>query len=388
MEIILYLFLAVLIIANFKLFTQLGLSISYNVKRKKQITTPPPKISIVVPAYNEERTITQCIQSLLNLDYPNYEIIIVDDGSTDNTYQAATQTKIPNLTVLHQENKGKPHALNNGIQYSTGDIILTVDADTTLDKVALTKIADRFAANKQIGAVAGNVKVKVEPKIINNLQSAEYATGINLIRKGQSVFGCVMIVPGPVAALKKEALQKAGLFSADTFAEDFDLTLNILKNGYKIEYEEKSIAYTDAPKTVEDIIKQRRRWYRGMIQVLDKHKDMYFNPKYGITGIVGIPNLWLEAVSPFFNLSILLIILLTWALSSEVYLTLLGVGLTLVIFLIVNFILLSIEPKPEKRNYFIIPLLLFYNTFLDGIRIMSLTEEMVNTMTEWEKPKR
>ncbi len=388
MEIILYLFVAVLIVANVKLFTQLGLSISYNLKRKKQTVASHPRISVVVPAYNEERTITKCVQSLLSLDYSNYEIIIVDDGSTDSTYRLASQAKASNLLVLHQENRGKSQALNFGIRYSTGEIIITVDADTTLDRQALARIADRFAANRQVGAVAGNVKVNPERKIINGLQSAEYATGINLVRKSQSVFGCVMIVPGPIAAVRKEAIQKAGSFSTDTFAEDFDLTLNILKSGYKIQYEEASIAYTDAPKNVEDVIKQRRRWYRGMMQVLDKHKDMYFNPKYGVAGLVGVPNLWLEVVSPFFNLGLLLIILLTWVLSTEVYLTLLGVGLTLAVFLVVNIILLSLEPRREKRNYFIIPLLLFYNTFLDGIRIMSLTEEVVNTMTEWEKPKR
>lgn len=388
MEIILYLLLAVLALANIKLLTQLILSISYNLRRKKQLTPQHAKISIIVPAYNEERTITQCIQSLLKLDYPNYEIILIDDGSTDNTYQLANKMKATNLKVIHQENKGKSQALNNGIQNSTGEIIITVDADTTIDKQALTRIADRFATNKKIGALAGNVKVKAEPRLINALQSTEYATGINLTRKGQSVLGCVTIVPGPIAALKREAIQKVGLFSTDTFAEDFDLTLSILKKGYKIEYEEKSIAYTDTPKNTEDIIKQRRRWYRGMIQVLDKHKNMYFNPKYGIAGLLGVPSLWLEAVSPFFNLSTLLIVLLTWILSNEITLTLSSIIITVIIFLIVNILLLSLEPNPERRNYFMIPLLLFYNTFLDGIRIMSLTEETINSMSEWEKPKR
>ncbi len=388
MSLILYLLLAMLLIANLKLFAQLGLSLTYNIKRKKISAVKSPKISIIVPAYNEQKTIAKSIQSLLNLNYQNYEIIVVDDGSTDQTFQQASQFQNSNLKVIHQDNKGKSLALNNGINNSNGEIILTVDADTTLEKQALRKIADRFENNEKLGAIAGNVKVKPEPKLLNNLQSAEYATGINLIRKGQSVVGCVMIVPGPVAALKRETLQKAGYFSTQTFAEDFDLTLNILKNNYKIEYEEKSIAYTDAPKNVEDIIKQRRRWYRGMIQVLEKHKDMYLNQKYGLAGLIGIPNLWLETISPFFNLSLLLIILLSWAFTDAVFLSLVSIMITLVIFLVINFTILSLEPKPEKRNYLIMPLLLFYNTFLDGIRIMSFTEEVVNTMTEWEKPKR
>lgn len=388
MSAILYLFIAVLIVENVKLFAQLGLSISYNLKRTKKTITASPFMSIIVPAYNEEKTIVNCIQSVQSLDYTNYETIIVDDGSTDKTYQQAIQSKTEKTKIIHQENKGKANALNAGIRQSRGDIVLTVDADTILDRQALRKIADRFAANDAIGAVAGNVKVKPEPKLINNLQSAEYTTGINLVRKSQSILGCVMIVPGPVAALKRDAIEKAGYFSDETFAEDFDITLNILKCGSRIEYEEESLAFTDAPKNVEDMVKQRRRWYRGMIQVLDKHKNMYLNPKFGAAGLLGIPNLWLEAISPFINLSILLLILLTWAFTSEIYAALSSLILTLAIFIVINVVILSLEPKREKRNYLILPLLLFYNTFLDGIRIMSLTEEMVNTMMEWEKPKR
>jgi cellulose synthase/poly-beta-1,6-N-acetylglucosamine synthase-like glycosyltransferase len=385
---ILYLFLAVLAIANFKLFAQLVLSITYNLKRKKFKLTSSPRISVIVPAYNEEKTIKSCIQSLLSLSYDNFEVIVVDDGSLDQTYKLASEIKSEKLLIIHQENTGKSKALNNAIKQSTGEIILTVDADTTLDMDALRKIADRFLSNPSIGAVAGNVKVHPESRLINNLQSAEYATGINLVRKGQSVLGCVMVVPGPVAAIKKEAIVKAGYFSEETFAEDFDITLNILKLGYRIEYEEASIAYTDAPKNTEDIIKQRRRWYRGMFQVLDKHKGMYLNRKYGVVGILGVPNLWLEAVSPFLNIFLLLTILLTWVLTSETTLSLVGVGVTFAVFIATNLIVLSLEPKREIRNYLIIPLLLFYNIFLDGIRMMSLTEEMVSTVMVWEKPKR
>jgi poly-beta-1,6 N-acetyl-D-glucosamine synthase len=388
MDTILYFFIAILVIANAKLFIQLALSVTYNLTRQRQSNPSLLKISIIVPAYNEDKTITSTIQSLQKLDYPNYEIIVVDDGSSDQTYQKALQSKDNRTKVIHQPNMGKPNALNTGIAQSSGDIVLTVDADTTLHKDALSKIADHFAMNPKIGAIAGNVKIKNEHSIINVLQSAEYATGINLVRKAQSVLGCVLVVPGPIAAIRREVIQRSGGFSDETFAEDFDMTLAILKAGYRIEYEEYSLAYTDAPKNTQDLIKQRRRWYRGMIQVLDKYKSMYLNPKYGLAGTVGIPNLWLEAVSPFINLSLLLLILLTWAFTGQAYLTVVGIVVTFVVFFITNTVILSLEPRQKKRNYLIIPLLLFYNTFLDGIRIMSLTEETINTVMEWEKPKR
>ena len=386
MSVILYLFYAVLIVSTSRILVRLFFSIAYNLTRIKKDANIFPKISIIIPAFNEAKTIKNCIKSLQNLDYPNFEIIVVDDGSNDDTYEVASQSKF--AKIFRQKNQGKPIALNTGISHSTGEIILTVDADTELDRGALKPIANRFASNKKLGAVAGNVKVKRESTILNIIQSTEYATGINLVRKGQSVIGTVMVVPGPVAALKKEAIEKAGFFSNDTFAEDFDITVNILKKGYEIEYEEKSLAYTDTPKSTEDLIKQRRRWYRGMLQVLDKHKGMYFNRKYGIVGLFGIPNLWFDTVAPFINIGFLFVTLLTWMITSEFSVSLFWIMAYLGVSLVLGIIGLSLEPKPEKRNYLALPLLLFYNMFLDGIRIMSLTEETINILMDWEKPKR
>ena len=140
---------------------------------------------------------------------------------------------------------------------------------------ALQKIASRFVADNRVGAVAGNVKVIPESSLLNIIQGTEYTVGINLVRKAQSMLGCVMIVPGPIAALKREAVERVVLFSDDTFAEDFDITMKILNAGYRVKYEDDAISYTDAPKNSEDFMKQRPRWYRGTMQVLDKHRDMY-----------------------------------------------------------------------------------------------------------------
>jgi poly-beta-1,6 N-acetyl-D-glucosamine synthase len=386
MSAILYLFYALLIILTLRVLSQLCLSVAYNFKRKNKELKTFPRISLIVPAYNEEKTIRRCVESLQVLNYPNFEVVVVDDGSTDNTLEEVSHSK--GIKIIHQENQGKPKALNNGIQASTGEIIVTVDADTKLDKNALGKIAERFVSNDRLGAVAGNVKVNPERKIMNAVQSVEYTTGINLIRKGQSVLGCVMIVPGPIAALKREAVEKVGYFSDDTFAEDFDITVKILKAGYRVEYEEKSLAYTDAPKNTEDLIKQRRRWHRGMIQVLDKHKDMYLNRKYGLSGVFGIPNLWLDAFSPFLNIGFLLFTATMWALTGEFSSSIYGIAIFLFVGLAMGVIGLSLEPKPEKRNYLVLPLLLFFNVFLDGIRIMSTVEDVINIVMEWEKPKR
>ncbi len=388
MSAILYLFYALLIIATLRIIGQVGLSFVYNLKRKnKDLKKPFPTISVIVPAYNEEKTIRSCVESLQVLNYPNYDVTVVDDGSTDNTFEELNRCS--GVKIIRQENQGKPRALNNGIHSSTGDIIVTVDADTTLDRDALRRITERFDSDERLGAVAGNVKVNPEHKLMNVVQSSEYATGINLVRKGQSVLGCVTIVPGPIAALKRDAVQKVGYFSNDTFAEDFDITVKILKAGYRVEYEEGSLAYTDAPKSTEDLIKQRRRWYRGMTQVLEKHRDMYLNPKYGVAGIFGIPNLWFDAFFPFLNIGFLLCTLLMWMLPTvDSYSSINGVAVFLFVALAMGVVGLSLEPKPEKRNFLALPFLLFYNVFLDGIRIMSTVEDVIDVIMEWEKPKR
>lgn len=387
MSIGIYFFSAILVIAVFRLCSWLFLSLAYNLKGKVEPMELFPLISLIVPAFNEEVTIKKSIQSLIDLDYPNYEVIVVDDGSSDKTLEIAREFESFQVKVIHQQNQGKANALNNGIRNSNGEIVVTVDADTQLRKDSLNKISARFSRNKRVGAVAGNVKVIPEKSILNVVQGTEYTVGINLVRKAQSVLGCVMIVPGPIAALRKEAIEQAGLFSSDTFAEDFDITMKILEKGYEVEYEDEAISYTDAPKNLEDFMKQRRRWYRGMLQVLDKYRNLYFSTKHGLFGMFGVPNLWFDTISPFFNTALILLALVGLYLG-DASISLLGITVYFVIQFAIGVFAVSLDPRPRLRDFLGIPLLLFYNVFLDGIRLMSFTEETINVFMKWEKPKR
>jgi cellulose synthase/poly-beta-1,6-N-acetylglucosamine synthase-like glycosyltransferase len=260
-------------------------------RREGRVPLPnePPLVTVVVPAFNEERAIGRTAEALLGLTYTRKEILIVDDGSTDDTLQVArSYAKGDGLTVLTKPNGGKWDALNTGINVARGDFVVCIDADTVLTPDAIQHLVKHFH-NPEVGAVAGNVKVGNRQGLITRLQALEYVVGINLHRRSEASLQRVTVVPGPVGAFRKSVLQEAGLFEGDTFAEDADITLKILKTGYKTVFEARAIGYTEAPESMTGLAKQRYRWYRGSLQSLQKHKDMTFNRKYGVTGNFVMP---------------------------------------------------------------------------------------------------
>jgi poly-beta-1,6 N-acetyl-D-glucosamine synthase len=249
----------------------------------------PPLVTVIVPAYNEEKAIGKTVEALLRLSYANKEIIIVDDGSTDRTLEVArSYAKGDLVKVVKKPNGGKWDALNTGIKESKGKFIVCIDADTLLDQNAIQRLIKHFNDPK-IAAVAGNVKVGNRSGILTKLQALEYIVGINLHRRSEASFQNVTVVPGPIGAFRASILKEIGLFEGDTFAEDADITIRILKAGYKTVFEARAFGYTEAPKSMNSLAKQRYRWYRGSLQVISKHKGMTFNKKYGRTGTFVMP---------------------------------------------------------------------------------------------------
>ncbi len=240
-----------------------------------------PFISILVPCFNEEKTIKNSLKSLIAQDYPRFEIIVIDDGSTDSTYMIAKSMEFNSgnkrLRVLTKTNGGKALALNYGISKSKGDYFLVVDADSKISKDSLKLMIRYFQKDEKLAAVAGSVYVTNSENLWTNLQALEYVQGLNLVRNGQAYFKLVNIVPGPIGLFKKEAVEDVGFYTTDTFAEDCDLTLSLIAKGYKIEYEIDAVSYTEAPETIVDLIKQRYRWTRGILQAILKHKVRLFD---------------------------------------------------------------------------------------------------------------
>ena len=253
-----------------------------------------PFVSIIVPAYNEELVVGDTVASLLASDYSRYEIIVVDDGSQDNTSKVivdrfGADDRVRLFTVA---NAGKAAALNTGLRHARGEIIVALDADTLFTPQTVGALAHRFY-DERIGAVAGNAKVGNRINLITRWQALEYITSQNLDRRAFASLNCITVVPGAVGAWRRDLLLDAGGFPADTLAEDQDLTLRIRRLGHKIGYEETAIAWTEAPHNLRSLAKQRFRWSYGTLQCMWKHRDALFRPRYGALGFIAMPNVWI-----------------------------------------------------------------------------------------------
>lgn len=281
-----------------------------------------PLVSVIVPAYNEGKVIIRTLDSLLASDYSNFEIIVVDDGSIDNTLEAVREKFDGNkkISVFSKPNGGKAEALNFGWRRASGDIVIALDADTLFTSKTISALSRRFA-DKKIGAIAGNAKVGNRINIVTKWQALEYVTSQNFDRRAFASLNCITVVPGSVGAWRRSVLEDVGGFSSDTLAEDQDLTIQVRKLGYKIGYEEDAIGLTEAPDSLRNLAKQRFRWSYGTLQCMWKHKDALFNPKYGTLGFIAMPNVWIFQV--FFPLiSPLMDLMFVWTMAGALISTL------------------------------------------------------------------
>ncbi len=275
-----------------------------------------PFVSIIVPAYKEAEVISNTINSLLASDYEKYEIIVVDDGSPDDTSDVVRESfgDNPRERLFTNENSGKAEALNFGLRYATGEIIIALDADTVFPPDAIPALAHRFYDPK-IGAIAGNAKVGNRINLVTRWQALEYITSQNLDRRAFASLNCITVVPGAVGAWRRTLLDEAGGFTSDTLAEDQDLTIRIRRLGYKIGYEEKAAAWTEAPDTLRTLARQRFRWSYGTLQCMWKHKSALFRPRYGALGFIGMPNVWIFQIL-FPLISPVMDLMLVWSFVS------------------------------------------------------------------------
>ncbi|MDF2052563.1 glycosyltransferase, partial [Arthrobacter sp. Cr_A7] len=262
-----------------------------------------PLVSVILPVFNEELVVAKTLDALQASDYPRLEVIAINDGSTDSTLAVLREyaESWPGLRVLDQANGGKSAASNYGIEEARGEIVVTLDGDTLFEPQTIKMFARHFLAprnGKEVGAVAGHVKVGNRRNIVTAWQSLEYLSGICVTRMAEGLMGAISIVPGACAAWRREALLKAGGYSHDTLAEDADLTLSLQRLGYSIVQENEAVAWTEAPLTFRGLFKQRLRWTYGNFQTLYKHRRMLFNPKFGALGMLTMPYALISVLVP------------------------------------------------------------------------------------------
>jgi len=262
-----------------------------------------PVVSVLIPAYNEEDVIVYTVNSVLESDYPKLDVIVVDDGSSDGTAELLDSQfgRNPAVRIIHQPNSGKPAALSHALAEASSGIIVTIDADTAIEPDAISKLVRHFV-NPRVGAVAGNVKVGNRISWLTRWQALEYVTSQNLEKRAFDLLNCIPVVPGALSAWRAEAINDSGGFSADTVAEDTDLTITIRRSGWKIDYEEDAIGWTNAPETAATLIRQRFRWTFGTLQAFWKHRDTLARTKYGTLGWIALPNMFLfQLLLPLFS---------------------------------------------------------------------------------------
>jgi len=234
--------------------------------------TIPPPVSVIVPAYNEAAGIEATVRSLVRTDYPGpVEVVVVDDGSADDTGRIAASLGLPGVRVIRQPNAGKPAALTTGIAHAAHDILVMVDGDTVFEPPTIRNLV-RPLADPAVGAVSGNTKVGNRGGMIGRWQHIEYVVGFNLDRRAFDLLGCMATVPGAIGAFRREAVASAGGVSADTLAEDTDLTMAICRMGWRVVYEERARAWTEAPASLGQLWRQRYRWCYGTLQAIWKHR--------------------------------------------------------------------------------------------------------------------
>ena len=273
--------------------------------------------SVIIPAFNEEKVIASTVARILNSDYRDLEVIVVNDGSLDRTAEIVEERfgSDPRVTLISIPNGGKAKALNTGLLRAAGEVIVALDADTEFDHDTISRLV-RWFSDPSIGAVAGNAKVGNRVNTITRWQALEYIVAQNLERRALAALGTLTVIPGAVGAWRKAALLGCGGFPTDTLAEDQDLTIALQRAGYKVRFDDSAVAWTEAPTSFRGLAKQRFRWAFGTLQCLWKYRDMTFNRRYGALGMVALPQVWLFQIL-LTTLAPVADLLLIWQLLSQ-----------------------------------------------------------------------
>ena len=390
-----------------RLLLIVGLALYENNRRPKAkvalVQFPEPSVTVIVPAFNEAKVINATIASLLASDLAGLRVHVVDDGSTDQTAEVARAAygEHPAVTIERIANSGKAGALNHALRQVQSDVVIILDADTQIGPEAARLLARHFLDPK-VAAVAGNAKVGNRVNLLTRWQALEYITAQNVERRALSQLNAISVVPGAIGAWRRDVLLHLGGFDHDTLAEDADLTMRALREGYKVSYELGAVARTEAPETLRAFIKQRDRWMFGTLQATWKQRGALGSGKARGLGLFTLPNVVLFQV--FFPLVGALLDLsfvtsLAWALLQWRYHpdggfsptgpVLLFTLLFILIDVLAATIAFALEPSEDWR---LLPLLLpqrvIYRQLMSYVAIRAVLSALRGHQRGWDKLER
>ena len=349
-----------------------------------------PKISLLIAAYNEEENIADTIRGIKNQDYPGQiEIIVVDDGSMDNTVRVLRSYNMPNLKIVQAYHGGKAGALNEGLKHVTQDIVVCIDADTFLHPQALRRIVARFLTDPEdTAAIAGCVLVKnSRSTFMTRLQEWDYFTGIASAKRQQSLYQGTLVAQGAFSAFRTKVV-KAHKGWPSVIGEDIVLTWSLINSGWRVGFEPTAIGFTSAPQTFRGFYRQRKRWARGMIEGLKQHGRLVLKGSRLSSFFVGI-----DFIIPFIDLFYAFVFLpgAVLALFGHYYivgpLTLLVVPLAFLIVLVMFkkqkavFNELGLKIRQNLLGFFVY--MLIYQALMSPICVIGYGQELLGMTKKW-----
>ena len=387
----------------------------YFSRGKKEITRNPlksfPKVSVIIPAYNEEKKIAECIESLLNMDYQKnkLEIIVVDDGSTDGTAKVAAGFEPRGIVLVKKKNGGKGSALNAGLAKASGEFVACMDADSITEKDTLKKLLSGFSDEK-VAAVTPAMKVYRPKNLLQRLQGMEYVLAI-LLRKLMSDIDTMQVTPGPFSVYRKSILDEIGHFDEKSLVEDTEIAYRIHYHKYKIKNVADAYVYTYCPQTLGSLKNQRIRWYRGLYRTLVQYKEMILNPRYGNFSMFHLPTMTLSVVLMFLALFLYISTFFEYLTLQANILTLVGPGyyvpvwselfrfnsvlsvnllswFPIIATFVTGFYVLRLAYKISRERLrdsivYLLPGILFYYSILTVFWIMALSKEWSGARSRW-----
>ena len=362
----------------------------YSKNKEEGIQTTPytPLVSIIIPAYNEEKVIANTIESAIEINYSNKDIIVVDDGSTDSTLEIIKKYEKQGVKILHKENGGKASALNLALNFTKGEIVAILDADTLASRNSISEIVKVFQSEKNIAAVAGNIKVKNKNNWITWCQALEYVAGIQITRRAFDMFGAITIVPGALGSFRKSVLLEAGSYDKETIVEDFDTTIKILKSGVIVRGTTKSVAYTEAPNTLKDFCNQRKRWYRGNLQVVTKHRNALTNQRFGFLQKLAFPYMIIAMVilpiTGFFVLGSAIMAII----QGDGLFVLTSFGFFIALQYLISAMAVRIDGDDPKMILYSVFFNLGYKQLLDALLLHASIVHLFKRKAKWTSAKR